>query len=690
LWSLRGPAGFDSNVPTATTWGRMSGRVRALAIDPNNADRLLLGTATGGAWLTTNGGTSWTPLTDNQPSLAVGAVAIDPSNSNTFYVGTGEGNGTYYSAGILKSTNAGASWSVLGASIFNRGAISGIAVSPANSNLLVVCARDGKTLGGEQVGTAVRGIYRSTDGGQSFQQTSNGRCTDLAVVPSNFNTMYYSATGLGASSGLYQSTDAGENWSLLTGAVNGSTVARLAIGLSSNGSSIYIGGKMGSNAVLQQSEDAGFNWSVPIVTPIPEETDVADYRIYCEGQCDYDNTVAVNPFAQLDVFYGGVGLFRTFNAGSTFTQVGANNNGGGPLHVDHHLVLFHPTIDGRIYNANDGGIYRSNDFGSTWTSIGGSLATMQPYHISLHPTNPAIMFTGNQDNGTTRRTDGNIWTEVLGGDGGYSAINYQNTQIIYGTTTMLSLYKSSNGGASFSNESGAITQVPKEPNEPVAFIAPILMDPVDPDVIYGATNRLWRSDDGAMTWTPTTALTSTAEGYITQMAIAPSNTSVVYTVASDGAVARGSNGNYVIVSSAPLPERFATSVVVHPTNPSIAYVGFSGFDEATPTATGHVFKTTNSGTTWTNVSANLPDVPVNAVALRPSQPNEVYVGTDVGVFISLDGGNSWQAMNNGLPNAGVAALAVNATTNILAAATYGRSVWVTSLTSDAIFSSNFE
>jgi len=203
LWSLRGPAGFDSNVPTATTWGRMSGRVRALAIDPNNADRLLLGTATGGAWLTTNGGTSWTPLTDNQPSLAVGAVAIDPSNSNTFYVGTGEGNGTYYSAGILKSTNAGASWSVLGASIFNRGAISGIAVSPANSNLLVVCARDGKTLGGEQVGTAVRGIYRSTDGGQSFQQTSNGRCTDLAVVPSNFNTMYYSATGLGASSGLY-------------------------------------------------------------------------------------------------------------------------------------------------------------------------------------------------------------------------------------------------------------------------------------------------------------------------------------------------------------------------------------------------------------------------------------------------------------------------------------------------------
>ena len=133
---------------------------------------------------------------------------------------------------------------------------------------------------------------------------------------------------------------------------------------------------------------------------------------------DYNNAIAVNPFNPDDVFFGGVGLYRTLDGGTTFTQVGSNNSGGGPLHVDHHLVLFHPTLTGVIYNTNDGGLYRTGNNGTSWASLGGSLATMQPYHVSLHPTNANILFTGNQDNGTTRRTASNVWEERNGGDGG--------------------------------------------------------------------------------------------------------------------------------------------------------------------------------------------------------------------------------------------------------------------------------
>ncbi|MBL8245314.1 MAG: hypothetical protein JNL89_14030, partial [Rhodanobacteraceae bacterium] len=407
-WTLMGPTGFDSRIEP--TWGRMSGRVRALAIDPTISSRLLLGTATGGVWLSANSGASWMPLTDNQPSLAIGAVAIDPNNPNVFYAGTGEANGSYYSAGILKSTNSGASWSVLGASVFNRGAIAGIAINPANSNNLLVCARSGKDQGSNStVGDSVGGIYRSTDGGQNWTQIVGAQCKDFAVVPTDFNTMYFVATGVGADGGLYKSTDAGQNWSRVAGAVTGNDIERLAIGLSNQGTRVWLAGSKGGQVVIQRSTDSGATWTTLAATDIPESVDQASYQLYCESQCDYDNAVAVNPFDANEAWLAGVGAFRTRDGGNTFTQYGSNNAGGGPLHVDHHLVLFDRRQQGVVYDANDGGIYRSSDGGTTWTSIGGTLATIQSYNIALHPSNRNIIFTGNQDNGTTRRSDSNVW-----------------------------------------------------------------------------------------------------------------------------------------------------------------------------------------------------------------------------------------------------------------------------------------
>ena len=677
-WTLMGPTGFDSRIEP--TWGRMSGRVRAMAIDPTISSRLLLGTATGGVWLSANSGASWMPLTDNQPSLAIGAVAFDPNNPRVFYAGTGEANGSYYSAGILKSTDVGQTWSVLGASVFNRGAIAAIAINPANSNNLLVCARSGKDQGSNNtVGDSVGGIYRSIDGGQNWTRIVAAQCKDFAVVPTDFNTMYFVATNVGADGGLYKSTDAGQSWSRVAGAVTGDDIERMAIGLSNQGTRVWLAGSKGGQVVIQRSTDSGATWTTLAATDIPESVDQASYQLYCESQCDYDNAVAVNPFDANEAWLAGVGAFRTRDGGNTFTQYGSNNAGGGPLHVDHHLVLFDRRQQGVVYDANDGGIYRSSDGGTTWTSIGGTLATIQSYNIALHPSNRNIIFTGNQDNGTTRRSDSNVWQEVGGGDGGYAAVNHANPQIVYASTTELSLQKSNNGGETFT---APIAQVPRAQGEPAAFIAPFVMDPFNPEVLLAGTNRLWRTADGMQTWAAVSPDLTRSEGAtITHLAIARSDTSVVYTVASDGTVARGGAGGFVAVQRAPLPDRYGTAVAVHPSDPNTAYVTFSGFSDATPSTPGHVFRTTDGGASWTNVSANLPNTPVTAVAINPTVPTEVYVGTDVGVFVSSNAGGSWAKMSAGLPNAGVLSLAVNPTTNVLAAATYGRSVWFADLNS---------
>ncbi len=680
LWTSVGPQGFDSQV--APSWGRMSGRVRALAIDPTNADRLLLGAATGGVWLSNDGGGSWSPLTDTAPSLAIGAVAFDPVNPQVLYAGTGEGNGSYYSAGLLKSTDGGASWSVLGESSFRRGAIAGIAIDPADPETVLVCALFGRLYDrdGGGLGLSVGGIYRSTNGGQSFQRTAAAFCRGLYVVPDNFNTMYYSATGVGANNGLYRSVNAGRSWALVNGVVSGPDVDRLAVGLSRDGQRVHVGGGQGDGVVIQRSNDGGATWTAPRLTPAPgfDDFDPGNAFSYCESQCGYDNVIAVNPFNANDVYYGGVGLYRSIDGGVSFSRVGENNTpaapGPGPLHVDHHVLLYHPTIPGLLYNGNDGGIYRSTDGGGNWVSLSGKLATLQHYHVSLHPTDPAILYTGNQDNGTTRRTDSNTWTEVAGGDGGFSAIDHSNPQIVYASTTELNILKSTNGGNSFFNVSFDFG------NDPVQFIAPFVMDPVDPRVLYAGTNRLWKTSNGATSWAPVSAsLVGGGEDSITAIAIAPTDRNVIYTAGSDGSISKITTAGSALISKAPLPNRYATDIAISPIDAGTLLVSYSGFNSATPGFPGHVFRSTDGGASWVDVSDNLPDAPANAVAIRPDQPNEIYVGTDAGMYVSFSGGGTWARMDNGLPNAPITALAVNKTTNLLAAATYGRSVWTTAL-----------
>ncbi|MBL8115608.1 MAG: hypothetical protein JNK60_22190 [Acidobacteria bacterium] len=663
----------------------MSGRTRDLAIDPTNPSRMFLATATGGIWRTTDAAATWTPLTDTQDSLASSAVAIDPSNVNTIYAGTGEGpSGAYYGVGILKSINGGNTWS-LTAGPFARHAIADILVDPANGNAVLACSTTARHTPGEGIPFSAGsvGVFRSLDGGATYPQaaTFTGICNSLRADPSNFNNLYASKTAAGgASDGIWKSTDRGATWSQLTAGGAPTQTQRLAIGISGSGTTIYLGGKDSGNTTrIWKSTDSGATF-----------TALAGAPDYCESQCGYDNTIAVDPNNADIAYFGGVPMYRTTTGGMSFEQIGdSNSTTTRPLHVDHHVLKYQQGSSTILYNGNDGGIYRSTNANTggtpTWTSLTGtSLATMQPVFVSLHPTDANIMLAGYQDNGTELRSGagGNIWSERCGGDGASALIDHTTPATMYcsfaGGSGPIAITKSVNGGTSFPTDVTVPTGAERR-----NFNPPVVMDPITSTTLYAGSQRLWRSTDGGTNWAARSVsadLTGGA-GEITAIGIGRSNPLVIYVVTSDGKVQVSIDGgqNFTDTTKPPLPGRYATSVAVDPANPSIAYVGFSGFNDAAPA--GHLFRTADSGTTWTNISAALPDNPVNAIGIRTNFPAEIYAGMDVGLFLSTNSGATWTKMSNGLPNVAISDIEINVTTDLLVVATYGRSIFQATLSS---------
>ncbi|MEO6324132.1 MAG: hypothetical protein ABIT01_01280 [Thermoanaerobaculia bacterium] len=677
--------GFNSD-NVAPGWGRMSGRTRDLAIDPANSSRMFLATASGGVWRTLDGGATWVPKTDTQSSLSASAVVIDPNNANTVYAGTGEGPaGAYYGVGILKSLDSGDSWT-LTAGPFARHAIADMLVDPADSAKVLVCSTTAQhTPGGSITYSATSvGVFRSPDSGATYPQVAGftGVCNAMRADPANFANIYASKTGDGnPTDGIWKSSDRGATWAQLNTGGAPTQTAELAIGISGTGTTIYIGGKDSAAATkVWKSTDSGANWTVLAAAPD-----------YCEGQCGFDNGIAVDPLNANIAYFGGVPMYRTTDGGTTWQQIGdSNSSTTRPLHVDHHFVRYQQGSSTVLYDGNDGGIYKTTDANAvlpTWASLtGNSLATLQPVFLSLHPTDANIMLAGYQDNGTELRSlgGGTNWSERCGGDGASAMIDQTTPSIMYCSfagSGNIGISKSIDSGTSFGTDVSVAIGAERR-----AFNPPVVMDPNTSTILYAGSQRLWHSVNGGLAWTAQSTspdLTGGGSAKVTAIAVAKSDSTKIYVVTGDGKVQFSSNSGvtFTDTTKAPLPGRYATSVSVDPTNPAIAYVGYSGFNDGTPAAPGHIFRTADSGTTWTNISGTLPDNPVNAIAVRPSAPAEIYAGSDVGFFLSLDSGGTWAKMTNGMPNAAIADIEVNTTTDLLVVATYGRSIFSATLSS---------
>ncbi len=639
-WTPIGPEGIPISITSI-------GRISAIAVHPTNSNTIYIGGAQGGVWKTTDGGSNWSPLTDNECSLAMGAIAIDPIDPEIIYAGTGEqhfSGDSYYGCGILRSTNGGASWTNLGASIFQ---------TPTGGARISRILIDATTAGSPSTTTIFVasdfGLYRSTNGGATLTQTLTGTVTDLVMHPTATDTLYAARRGANVS----KSSDGGISWTDVGNGWATGSIGRVHITISPSSPSILYSSVHNSSTGqllgIWKTIDGGTTWA-----------QLAATNASCSSQCWYDQFIAVHPTNPDTVYFGGVEIYRSTSGGTSF----ANIRGG--MHVDQHTFAFDPQNPDVVYAGNDGGIFRSNVGGGSWTSLNTNLALTQFYAgISLHPFDPSIVLGGTQDNGTLRYEGAIDWSHVLGGDGGFTAIDFENPTTQYAETQWSA--GSTFGGPRRSDGGGFNRKVSGiDVSESGLFIPPLVMDPSNPEILYFGLSSLYRTANRADTWTPI----GSNFGRVSAIAPAATDGGVIYIGTSTGLVhmTADTGGSWANVSAA-LPGRYVTDIAVDLQDWQTAYVVVSGF------GSGHVFRTTDGATSWQNVSSNLPDIPVNAVLVDPATRSNVFIGTDLGVFASSDSGETWAAINTGIPNVAVFDLAYSANTGTMIAATHGRGMF---------------
>ena len=686
-----------------------SGRITDIAAHPSDPNIIYIAAAGGGVWKTTDGGASWVPSTDTQGTLFMGAIALAPSNPSIIYAGTGEANmgpskarnfrdNIYYGIGLLKSGDAGNTWMLLGTAQFTRRTVSKIIVDPTNPNTVYVAIGALATNG--LPGNT--GIWKSTDGGVTWSNTTatistTAAFSDLVMDPSDQQILYAAAGVPGGNpvNGVYKTTNAGTSWAPTPGFPFGDTrLGRIALAISppiSPGSprrvyaAVALPGPPNSmtNSLfkLLRTTDGGATWELLLTSADKFCPSGAQTLNYLGGAGDYHNTLAVDPSNPGNVYAAGLCIIRSTDGGDTWDPIPiAPGTTDGP-HRDHHALVF--DAGGSLLDGNDGGIWRLDDPNLVvWSNLNGdlqitpNLQITQFVGIAVHPTDAAIAYGGTQDTGTVMFQGGLQWSRLLRGDGGASAVSVSNPMRVYQVTRI-----SSTSSIFRRSDDGGQIWVPKDPDIPaddhMNFYFPVVMDPMNSNRLLLGTTRVFETLDGGDVWVligqpgvngwPQCIVCDNVDS----VAVAPSDANTIYASAGGHIfVTFNHGGAWQQRDIAGLANPHFRSLLVDPANNLIAYVVRDRFDG------GHVFRTINGGQTWTDISGNLPNLPVNTIALDPRfTPRPVYVGTDIGVYASTEQGASWIRFGAGLPNAQVADLKLNTTLNILAAGTHGRGVW---------------
>ena len=655
----------------------IGGRVRSIVVSPANSSVVFAASVSGGVWKSTNGGESWFPLKDSMENLAVSSLAIDPKNPEILWAGTGEG---FYNldalrgAGIFKTTDGGESWFLLPSTQNN-----------ANFYYVNKLVYD-STTSTLWAGTR-KGLFKSTDGGATFRSVITGQnkgnihCTDLEIAYST-PTKIFAAFGLFNQSVIYRSTNAGNTWEQ-NYKIDGTGRIELAVS-PSNPNVVYASFMdLQSNGVgkMAKSTDGGENWATTIV-PGPA---YSGYDNYGGKQAWYNNILAVKPSNPDFVLAGGIDLWGSEDGGQSWTQISNwyNVSGYQYIHADLHAIAFDPNNENNVFVGCDGGIFKSTDGGFTWRGKNEGLAITQFYYGAVEPQRN-VYYGGTQDNGTLKSSGSLNWSAIMGGDGGATEVDFQNVNTVYMEYVRLTIFKSTDGGATFHK---AMTGMPVGTGfwdgikDRTLFISPFVMDPNNPKILVAGTYRIWKTTNGAASWTAISEdLTGDGTGSngakISALAIAPGNSNVIYAGCSNGkAQVTTDNGNVWNDISSGLPNLYCTGISVLKNHPEVALFSFSGFY-----AGKKVYKTTDYGASWTNISGNLPNIPVNDVLLYPENENIAFAGTDLGVFVTLDGGTSWTKLDEKMPNVAVFDLVYREHDNSLFAFTHGRGVFRADIT----------
>ncbi len=629
-WTPLGPSGWTHT----SGWNPGTGRLTALAIHPANQNIIYVGSPGGGLWKSINAGTSWTPLTDdNALRMSIFGLAIDPLDQNVLYAATDN------SAGVMKSLNAGVSWGPTGAGPLNSsGRQMKILIHPTSTNIVFAAASNG--------------IWRSVNGGTNWTQVHTGSKEDIEFKPDDLNIMYSSGQNVALS------TDNGLTWTVLTAADGISTTGRTLLAVSAADPNVVYAVQASGNLFgrLYRSSDAGDNFITTVTGSPATGTNYFGYEASgtgTGGQGTYDMGIDVSPTNANDVYIAGIIVWRSTNGGTSFIAQTEwfYPNGRGYNHADVHGLFW---IGNILYSISDGGLYKSLDNADNWTDLSTGLTIRQFYRMANSQVNPNVITGGAQDNGSvTRQMSGN-WGDWLGADGMEGLVSPTDPLKIWGTSQGGAIYRSTNGGVSYSNLS--------QPSNG-QWVTPLYMHPTNETILYGGWTGVWKSVNSGTNWT------NISIGVITQtladLAVAPSDPNYIY--ASNGSTlwVTTNDGATWATRSAPAT---INDIAIDPTDPNKIWI-------ACNSGTNRVLVSTNAGASFTNISANLPAIVARAVVVDDKTPRGIYVGMNIGVFYKQEPDPNWTDYSANLPLVGINELEIQKATEKIRVATYGRSIW---------------
>jgi len=712
--------------------GNIGGRTRTLVIHPTQPDIMYAGGVSGGVWKTTDGGQSWTPLADRIANIAINSMAIHPTNPDVLYVGTGEGyfreivRGTWLplrGAGIFKTEDGGTTWSQLAST--DKPAFHWV-------NDLIVSLKDPNRL----YAATRTGVHISENGGRSWSQSLdpevNGGCLDLALRTDLAADWLFASCGTFEQSTVYRRRiAANEEWeAVLSEPGMGRTSLAIA---PSNQSVIYAlsasnypepHGPAGNSGqalhAVYRSTGAGAagTWRVRVDRTDPVKVNTllltnplgASYVECGEGDENswtpmgwYCNVIAVDPTNPDVLWAGGVDLFRSDDGGGNWGLASywfAKYPTRLPsyVHADQHAIVFHPDYDGvsvkTMFSATDGGIFRTDNpdryIGQTEAAIcdpgysavrfddlNHGFGITQFYHGAPYPDGAGYLG-GTQDNGTIlglNQWGRDGWVSVSGGDGGYVAIDPQNTNNLYVESQRFGFKRSTDGGYNFESALNGIT----EERQDFLFITPFVMDPNNSARLWAGGQRLWRTENRATSWSAASTV-NLGSAQVSAIAVAPGNSDFVVVGTTDGFVYRNdaaldAGSNTVWQFSRPHPG-FVSSLAFDPSTPGVVYATIAGFGGP------HVWRSSDGAVTWEAIDGTgptaIPDIPVHSIVIDPANPGRLFLGTDLGVMTSNNDGRTWAVENTGFANAVTEWLALGNDEEgnpLLFAFTHGRGAW---------------
>lgn len=669
--------------------GNIGGRTRSIVVHPVHPNVIWAGSVAGGVWHTNDGGQSWAPVDDFMANLSVNCMVMDPTNPDIIYAGTGEG---FYNAdsirgaGIFRTVD-GTTWQQLPAT-----------TGPEfhNVNRLAI-SKDAKML----LAATPSGIFRNADPDRlNWIRTRDTPMADVKFHPQDSNRAVAGALRDG---GAYYSTDGGQTWNVAAHATP--WVGRVEVAYAVGRPSVVYASVQMNIGEIWRSTNGGRSY-VRRNTLLPNGLPAR----YLGDQGWYDNVIwAGDPTKWNLVIVGGIDVWKSTNGGNTLRPISTWWDRRS-AHADQHCIVADPRFDGKanktVYFGNDGGVFKTDDLYTLgndvaeprirgWQELVNTYGVTQFYGGAGNPSTGTIIG-GAQDNGTLRYTtaDGTEgWTEMFGGDGGWCAADPTDPNYFYGEYVFLNIHRSTDGGATSEYISGQYWngqdwvwkpipyRIPDARNFDALFIAPFILDPNEPNRLLAGGLSLWRTNDARTPNTDTTgpawfAIKGSAGSHISAIAVARGQADIIWVGHEDGQVYKTTNGTasnplwQKVDRIGPQPlsvDRYCTGITIDPANPDVVYVTFGGYTQ------GNVWKTTDVGATWSNIGSALPTAPVRALAVHPRKTNFVYLGTEIGVFGSEDGGATWSPTNEGPTNCSVDDLFWMG--EVLVCATHGRGMF---------------